>query len=250
MKVHVISDLHTEFLNQYEFNKLLAKYFRSKCIDTILILAGDIGNPFSDMYYNLLSHVSKLYTGIFLCAGNHEFYGSIDMDYTCDYIYELCNKFDNVHFLNRNVFVFENFVILGCTLWTNIKSSEKFNVKCTLNDYNLIKDFTISKCNKLHERDLTWLDNTLSNIKSKHVIVVTHHLPTYDLLNSIYTSSLINSAFANTDCDELISKTNYWICGHTHKFKVIKKLDCTLICNPIGYKNENKQSNIYEFYLV
>lgn len=248
MYVHIISDLHIEFLNNNEIDILLKKYFNvQQDSNTILILAGDIGNPYKSSYKNVLTFVSKIYKYVFICAGNHEFYGN-DIQNTSKHIKNMSNTFDNVYFLNRNVYTFDNFVILGCTLWTQVEPSERFVIQNTLNDYKFIKNFTIDTNNELHSSDLQWL-NTVVHKSDLPMIVVTHHVPTYELLDPMYKYSRINSGFANKDCDSLFSKIDYWICGHTHKFKITEIDNCKCICNPIGYKDENKKVEVYKFHL-
>lgn len=55
----------------------------------------------------------------------------------------------------------------------------------------------------------------------------------------MYKNSDLNCAIANTDCDDLINKVDYWICGHTHKYNLQFINKCTLLCNPYGYLSEN-----------
>jgi predicted phosphodiesterase len=144
---------------------------------------------------------------------------------------------------------FNKFIILGCTLWTNIIDDEKSEVNEYMNDYKLIHNFHVETNNELHRKDFNWLRNQLLKLKlkSKPIIVITHHLPDYKLIDWTYCNSTINSAFANQDCELLLKLADYWICGHTHKFAKLKIDNCICICNPIGYENEN--TNVVPHYI-
>ena len=53
--------------------------------------------------------------------------------------------------------------------------------------------------------------------KAKHIIVVTHHLPTFQVVAPYHKGSVLNSAFAseygNLICD---NRSDAWIYGHLH----------------------------------
>ncbi len=239
MSFEIISDLHTELLSSKKITKLY-ELFSGKAEN--LILAGDIGDPFSKHFKQLLTHLAKLYKNVFLVAGNHEFYHHT-VENTIQQLELVCSTFENIYFLNKTVLEFDTFIILGCTLWTTIIDEERSEVNEYMNDYRLIQNFYIETNNELHRKDFNWLRDQLLKFKltSKPIIVVTHHLPDYSLIDRMYIlNSTINSAFANQDCEPLLKLTNYWICGHTHKFAKFKIDDCICICNPLGYENENR----------
>ncbi len=248
MSFEVISDLHTELINSQQFDKIY-KLFKGDAEN--LILAGDIGDPFSEFYKNFLSNISLQYKKIFIIAGNHEFYNKHTIEQTVEQINNVSKLFDNVYFLNQTLLEFENFIILGCVLWTHIIDDEQNQVTEYMNDYKFISNFTVKKQNKLHKKDVNWLKEQFIQLhyNKKPVIVVTHHLPSYKLIHTKYLkNSIINSAFANTDCDAFFEKINYWVCGHTHTPMLLDIDNCKCICNPLGYENENKNVNPYIFH--
>jgi len=237
-KFVVYSDLHTEMLTLNATKRLCRLYFKQGT-DSNLILAGDVGKSGDRKYSYVLQWCSHHYKKVFIIAGNHEFYHS-DLDTGVKAIRDACKRFANIYFLDRNVYCDENYIIMGCTLWTRLNIMELDYIKRAYNDLKYIQNIDI---NEYHRVDWTWLKSMLNYYKSdtRQKIVVTHHMPSFKLLDDKYkTSSMCNSAFANTDCEELMKQTDYWIYGHTHtpRHQVIDK--CVCVCNPIGYPGENE----------
>ena len=90
----------------------------------------------------------------------------------------------------------------------------------------------------MHRQDKKWLDSQVD----ENTIVVTHHLPSFDLIHPKYKSPIYDdyhSAYAS-DCDEIIRKAKIWIYGHTHIGSDVmfeNKVRC--ICNPYAYPDES-----------
>lgn len=236
MKFHVWSDLHTELLSTNHVKKLCKMHFKKDLYSSI-ILAGDNGKPGDRRYLYVLDWCSRRYKNVFIVAGNHEYYNTDEN--VVENLRTMCKRFTNIYFLDKNVYCADDYIILGCTLWTCINTFELEYIKKYYNDYNCIKDF--DNMGEWHKADLNWLTNTLEYYKNdaRKKIVITHHMPSHSLIDSKYKNSPINSAFATSDCDELFSLANYWIYGHTHTSRRSKINGCTCICNPIGYRGEN-----------
>ena len=76
MKIQILSDLHIEhFRSLDDFNSCYHKEFGTnlceKVYGEILVLAGDIGNPFKDGMKDFLKYCSKNYKHVMIVAGNH-----------------------------------------------------------------------------------------------------------------------------------------------------------------------------------
>jgi len=71
--IQYLSDIHLEFFRYDEIRFLVRKI---KPIHPILILSGDIGNPFEKGYRFFMKEMSLRFEKIFLIAGNHEYYGN------------------------------------------------------------------------------------------------------------------------------------------------------------------------------
>lgn len=111
MKFQYFSDIHTE---QYKANPKKLKRIQEfiKPCAPYLILAGDIGDPFSDLYNDFLTYLSPLFQYIFIIAGNHEYYGKHNMNDVQEKIRIIAKSFKNIIFLENDVFHIPNTNIL------------------------------------------------------------------------------------------------------------------------------------------
>lgn len=239
MNIQYISDLHLEFLNISKIDKIIKKITANA---PILVLAGDIGNPFKNHYRYFLSKMSLIFNIIIVIAGNHEYYHNniLDVKSMCA---KICDEFDNVKFLDNNIFEYNNYVFIGTTLWSHI-----INHNNEINDISCINDITIYKYNTLHKESLDFIINALDNT-DKQAIVITHHLPSYDLIDNKYKTNeyiAIHQWFAS-DMNIYFSKYQVkicaWIYGHTHSSNICNIDGINFYCNPIGYNGENHDIN-------
>jgi predicted MPP superfamily phosphohydrolase len=246
MKFQYFSDIHTE---EYKSNpnKLIKIQQRIKVCAPYLILAGDIGDPFSNIYKDFIIFLSNLFEHIFIICGNHEYYTRKNND--TDWMTTVHNEIrtftstlENVTFLENEVFHISNtdISIFGATFWTDIKDDDE-NIIKYIADYNFIPNFTIKKTKDLHQFSCQKLQETLDLFPERKFVVISHHLPSYSLIDTKYllaVPSLI-CAFAS---DINISNNKQiiaWIAGHTHTAIEQGKFHI----NPIGYKGQNLQYN-------
>lgn len=182
--------------------------------------------------------MSKKFEMIFIIAGNHEYYFNNIID-TKTQCVNISNDFNNVIFLNNTTYEYNGFLFIGTTLWSRINdfTNEIADTVC-------INNFNAQKYNKLHIESRDFLVDTLSNTE-KELIIITHHLPSYDLIDDKYKSpktSHLNQWFA-TDLNTLFSsykdKIKAWIYGHTHTAQINNIDGVMFYCNPVGYKGEN-----------
>lgn len=265
---HILSDLHLEqrqkintlqqFVDTYKqigrkgynINDQLNK-------QRILILAGDIGYPTDKNYWTFLEDCSNRYKHVICVAGNHEYYNEYNnMDQIDDLIrtksQELFDLNGNFHYLNNSTITIDGVKYIGSTLWSNLDSTRKKDITHGLNDFysiqmNFCKRFTFDDYQKRHQRDLLWLQNELNQTVSTNTtnfVVITHHLPSEQLIHTKYKSHPINSAFF-TNLDHVI-KGKLWIAGHTHT-PMTKIIGSTkVIVNPFGYASECLYGGIEE----
>ena len=83
---------------------------------------------------------------------------------------------------------------------------------------------------------LCFYQASVSESDAKHIVVVTHHLPTLEVVAPQHKGSLLNSAFA-TELGDFIanSRIDVWIFGHSHA-----NIDATIgntriVSNQMGY---------------
>lgn len=111
-------------------------------IRNFLALCGDIGNPYDSKYEEFLARHSERLEYIFVISGNHEYYSNQKqrpMPKIDEKIYEICSRFPNIHFLQKNIFSIDTStkdetVFAGCTLWTPVDET----AEAIMNDYRKI----------------------------------------------------------------------------------------------------------------
>jgi hypothetical protein len=144
----VISDLHIEFGK---------RTFKEYCITSAanLLIAGDIGYPNEEAFKCFLGECSINFERVFFVAGNHEYYNcsnqsdqKMDFEYINNKLESMCESFTNVHFLNRNAYESSQYIILGCTLWSEIPNKYAHIARSAINDFKHIYYKTESKMTK------------------------------------------------------------------------------------------------------
>jgi predicted phosphodiesterase len=238
MKFQYFSDVHTE---QYKGNPKKLKKIQEviKSCAPYLILAGDIGDPFSSIYKDFLTYLSSIFEYIFIIAGNHEYYGNHDMNDVQKQIKHITSSLRNIIFLEKDIFHLPNtdIIIFGATFWSDILKEEEKDIKYYISDYRCIPEFSIYMCIEFYHDSCNTLNEMLETYPTKKCIVISHHLPSYSLIDPKYLHAKpsLNSAFASNILQAYNSRIIAWIAGHTHKPIEQGKFHV----NPIGYKGEN-----------
>ncbi len=264
MKFLIASDLHIEF---YKNTNIFNFFDISKLNEpTSLILAGDIGYPYHQNYEIFIKQCSETFKNVIIITGNHEYYCGLPISLVDEKISDIVKNFNNVHFLQKNELIIDNIVILGCTLWTYIPDNISNIVSRLINDYRKIiylengneYQYDVEYNNNLNKEHIQWIFNNIEKYNNKKIIVITHHLPSWNMIHPKYLSNKqdtsINWAFAN-NLDELILKSNnlhYWICGHSHSSNLKKIGNCQILLNPKGYplKSNNHENIEYNNSLI
>jgi hypothetical protein len=112
-------------------------------------------------------------------------------------------------------------------------------------DFRRIKSgnnpLTWKRFNDEHERCLAFLKDSITKSKAKHIIVATHHVPSYRLMADEFKGSPLNGAFT-VELGNYIatSPVEYWIYGHSHR-----NIDTTIgrthcVSNQLGYVIQNE----------
>jgi predicted phosphodiesterase len=229
MKLHVLSDLHTEF----------ADFSPPETDADVVVLAGDIGVGLAGIEWAARRFTE---TPVIYVPGNHEFY---------DHDIGLTNELKvtapaNIHVLNNDKLEFDGVRFLASTLWTDFKlygeGEARFaqqRAKQLIEDFASIKNgrrrFTPEDSVAVHESSKAWLVGELERKFDGSTVVVTHHLP----------------AFASR-LEDIIEKygPELWIHGHTHVPCDYELLDTRIVCNPRGYPGEKHDSRFQAGLIV
>jgi predicted phosphodiesterase len=95
-----------------------------------------------------------------------------------------------------------------------------------------------------HKQEKEWLKIVLEQNTAKKVVVVTHFLPSYQLVHERWKNSSNDTLnyYFSAGCDELINPkyVDAWIFGHTHDRRDTTINNVPMYCNPLGYAGKNR----------
>jgi predicted phosphodiesterase len=234
-RIQYMSDLHLEDNTVPDF----------KVVGDYLVLAGDIGDPFSGDFEDFIQTVCAKYRHVFYVPGNHEYYFG-NMDTVNLQLLMIASTYPNFHVLNNNVYDLSPDVrIIGTTLWSNMNDMVAMNI----GDFSHIKvngkDYmTPSRHRKLHTTAVKFIEEQIERCKreSKQAVVITHHAGHLCMLGK-YAGHMLNSAYATDLSCLYASPVVAWISGHTHE-----RIDMTVngvkcVSNCLGYDTEQTNFN-------
>lgn len=89
-----------------------------------------------------------------------------------------------------------------------------------------------------------WLKKSLSGSSVEKKVVVTHHLPHKNSLDSRFEG--LSQAMFASNLDELmeIEGVTHWIHGHTHILKDYYFASCRVVCSPYSREDSSDRSQL------
>jgi len=224
VKIQICSDLHIR-----SHNDSIEDYMTFTDAD-VLVVAGDLCPMPGTTHW--LKILAEEYPQVIFVAGNHEFYGTDLGD-----LYDLKWAFRytaNVHILENESVTIDGKKFFGGTLWGNVDDNEIYMVTNCLNDFRLIKDFTVGKSVSLYNKF------TKALVATKDVdVVISHFGASKHSIHKDYKDSNINSYFCSDYIDVHTKPYKLWIHGHVHSSFDYVVNGTRVICNPKGYGLEN-----------
>lgn len=264
MKIHYHSDLHLDVgihLPTFTGGDVLVlagdiaearaitalspeQYARIKDLPKTKLTSKEIINKF------LIEECSNKYKHVVFVAGNHEHYHGT-FNKTIKRLRE--NLPHNFHVLDKDIFVHEDVMFVGGTLWTDFNRGDPLTkqvVRYGLNDYTRIRrefhgnyiKFSPVDAEADHHLTLKYFKTVIDTpvAVGKTIIVVTHHAPTGLSIAPRYKHDFcMNGGYCSRLDDFILDNPSikYWIHGHTHTVFDYPVGDHTrVLCNPFGYK--------------
>ncbi len=231
MKLHILSDLHTEF-----------ETLTPPPTDAdVVILAGDIGVRERAVQWSLNTFKDK---PVIQIAGNHEFYGG-SLGKTWQKMLKAAQG-SQIHLLSDNAVVIDGVRFLGCTLWTDYHLTGNFplaqwDAQQTMNDFRKIRDEQFRKVRPYqlaarHAHSKHFLQTQLAQPFDGRTVVVTHHAPSSLSIHERYkqSPSHLNACYAS-HLEMLMGGVDLWVHGHTHDSFDYMIGQTRVVCNPRGY---------------
>lgn len=256
MRIKQMSDLHLEFDAEF--------FPRNEEGADILMLNGDIcmGAYFDkgiDSPYHMAAmdflhffeFCSKEYENVLYIPGNHEYYRGY-IDRTDDTIRQALSWFPNIHFLNNQSWEKDGVTFLGATLWTDMNHNNPITEQYLMggmNDFRIVnwkKDsyggrFRPSDAAAFHRRTLKYFDEASAGLDN--VVIMSHHAPSFKSVHPKYHNDTQMNYGYYSNLDEFIldrPQIKLWTHGHMHDCFDYTIGDTRIVCNPRGYRNENK----------
>lgn len=269
LTIQYASDLHLD-----HFPDIIADDFPTFLYPSapILVLAGDIASAWHPIYSRFLTWCSKQWKHVILVAGNHEYHcdpphSRLETDQR---IQAICWKHRNLHFLQNGAsfnLPKTNLVFLGTTLYSAIdpaihsqilhKSDFRHSFMEDKGTTALepgapppLRFSTPADFVRLHARQKQALSDAIRAIPyGKKLIVVTHYMPTEELLEPEYRTDAWRSCYASKDDDLLRPPVSLWICGHSHRQTLHKtRKHIQLAMNARGYNKPHELERTHDRY--
>jgi predicted phosphodiesterase len=276
MKITVCSDLHLEFQDINIQNTENAD---------VLILAGDIMiaedlhqhpepptvtspyAPYANLgsrqlaslrFQDFLKRVSFQFPHVIYVAGNHEFYHGKWVR-SINTLRDVCAKFPNVYFLERDTKVIDDVTFVGGTLWTDLNKNDPLTnhaIRDMMNDYRVIVNddagFTKlrpSHTATRHAQTLSYFKSVIDDRKDQKIVVVGHHSPSHQSIHEEYRNDMLMNGGYHSDLSEFIldrPQIKMWVHGHTHYPFDYMLGETRIVCNPRGYSGWDKNADVFE----
>jgi len=234
-QIRLVSDVHLEFDHFLKLPKLEGDE------DRALVVAGDLTSALRLGLAEEFFNYHDWFAETVWVPGNHEFYhGEVN-----DVLQKMTviGRETGVHVLDTRAVILGGVLFVGATLWTDFDKQDPMTMnkaRWSMNDYNIItlKNRTLIPNDTLtrHLIDRSYIEDRLHDW-SGEVVVVTHHLPSFQAITPGYRSSDVNGCYAS-DLDRLIERyaPSLWVFGHSHRSSnVTMPCGTVLRSNPYGY---------------
>jgi predicted phosphodiesterase len=237
MTILPVSDLHIDFSENY----LFCRQALNVSVD-VLVIAGDLcqfNYKKRDKFIRQI--LLPRFPRIICIPGNHEFYGSDVGDERLQYMHAIMIDNDTGHvcYMLNNATLDIGDVRFICTcLWSPVLRVPA-TIMRKMADYTEIAGYTINANNALNERSRLFLTHELEALPhDKRAVIITHHMPLWNLIDDEMKHATTNEAYANNL--ELLIRVHdnviaAWIYGHAHRHRFDEIYDIPFVRNPLGY---------------
>jgi predicted MPP superfamily phosphohydrolase len=242
MRVGNLSDLHLEHLRTYSS---ISEYISGISVDEdldVLCLTGDIWSAVDSKMVSLaVKGFRRFAKEIVYIPGNHDWYGTGESLNRSNVLRHIQDTW-GVHVLSRFTQMGVNLNgqhFCGTTLWYPKNPTTEAIVRIWSDNSS------IASHRKWWPEEFLQEEIALSREVQAGSIVLTHMLPSFQLVYPAFAGNLYNPVYVSPVEDILqYQEPKIWFFGHTHN-KIHKKLwnvDC--YSNPIGYPSLNLENPV------
>jgi predicted phosphodiesterase len=233
MKIALCSDLHLEFADIDLQNTENAE---------VLILSGDIcvASKWDEDIKQFFTSCSERFPHVIYLMGNHEHYHG-DFLETEKILRSYLAEFSNIYFLEKETKTINDVTFIGGTLWTDMNNEDPltlYQIRGTMNDFRIIKNFSPEKSVDEHKKMLEYIRIGVKGLFNKKFVVVGHHAPSKSSTHPRYADeTLINGAYSSNLNEFIIDnpQIKLWTHGHTHEPFDYMIGETRVTANPRGY---------------
>lgn len=242
MKIQIISDVHVPVWHDRHssdwFQKIFVPNISYGGPADLLVIAGDFYSLTDDQLRKTrdrLSELAQVFGSIIYVPGNHEFWCT-----------SIVNGLQNLYRLEREVprlqVLMEGRTLevdgqrfLGGTMWQPHSGSLWAASRKAFIDGSMISDFWTEAPARF--------DLLMSHLKTNcrpEDVVITHHAPSMNSLDSLWVGHPDNRFFLTPEAEAVIhgQKPRLWIHGHVHSHWDYRLGQTRVVANPVGYPGE------------
>ncbi len=247
MKIWAFSDLHLRDVREWKFAP--PPPLHPPADADVCVVAGDVSDDVG-LSVGWLEHIAAKMPVVFV-LGNHEFW-SADYLEVRNRARRLSEGHPNFHVLMNDMVVIDGVRFLGDTLWTDFWlgaattkdwDSNK-NICGFMLDFAVIEygddRWTPDAAYRAHRQTKTFIDFELEEPHDGPTVVVTHHAPHPRSIAAQWKGSEHNPAFVSDMTKDILQwRPDVWIHGHVHSSFDYRVGSTRVICNPLGFVDEN-----------
>jgi len=238
MEFQIVSDMHMDRGRMDMF-----EWIARPVADT-LVIAGDfchLKNFEQKRVAKFIEYMNDNWKTVIFVPGNHDYCGML-----CGYgapVFEHCHEVvGNMVIANNTTVDVDDVTFVCTTMWSHIPPNAEFAVKEFIWDFKEIGNFNVMFHNRLNDIAAKYIRDTVPvALKAgRKVVVVTHHLPTWQVVSDPYKNDDVTYAFANTKMDDVIMDNDIaaWVHGHSHDARHDILAGTLVIRNPYGLANQ------------
>jgi len=259
MKILILSDLHIEF--GYFF---IPENENEK--ETVVVLAGDIGLVKKEYTYrDFIADTCDRFKKVIWIMGNHEFYGA-NFPTALAKVWNATLEHTNLEVVDKETVVIDDVAFVCATLWTSMDNNNIMTMndaKLWMNDYKHIRTGPTSEP---WRRKLAPIDTVAAHLRAKEyifpeivkqkedgkkVVVVTHHLPSFQSIPERFRGESLNGAYASELFEDIMeTQPDIWCHGHTHGSSDYMIGNTRILCNPRGYHGHELNPDFNDSFTI
>lgn len=282
MKIAVCSDIHLEFgtisLDNTEGADVLI-LGGDICVAKDVRVKDDYGimDRFdrSATIHKFFQECCGRFPHVVYIMGNHEHYHG-DYANTLTILRDRLGYLDNLHILDKEMFVVDDVTFIGGTLWTDMNKEDPItllHMKDMMNDFRCVENgsrvtywrdedrnsherkgrFTPEDAVEDHKRMLEYVRLMIEGKFDQKFVVVGHHAPSKQSTHPRYMNEAIMNGGYSSDLSEFIMdhpQIKLWTHGHTHEDFDYMINSTRIVCNPRGYDAYEDRADRFKLKFV